>query len=144
MSDPRHIVCSACGAVNRVPPERPASAAICGLCKAKLFTGAPIDADAASFERHLKRDDIPLLVDVWAPWCGPCKAMAPQFARAAQMLEPEIRLLKVNADEQPAISARYGVRGIPAMLLFKGGNLAAQTAGAMDANGIAAWARSHL
>lgn len=144
MAEARHIVCPACGAVNRVPMDRPALAAACGACKGKLFAGAPREVGAAEFDRHLSHDGLPLLVDVWAPWCGPCRTMAPQFHRAAGMLEPEMRLLKVNADEQPAISSRYGIRGIPALLLFKGGQLVAQTAGAMEAGGIAAWARSKL
>jgi len=144
MAGIRDTVCPHCGAVNRVPTDRPAAAAACGSCKAKLFAGAPLEVGTASFDRHLARDELPLLVDVWAPWCGPCRSMAPQFQRAAGMLEPEMRLLKVNADEEAAISARYGVRGIPALLLFKRGRLVAQTAGAMDAGGIAAWARSHL
>ena len=143
MTASRHTVCPHCGAINRVPLDRPAAAAACGACKAKLFSGAPLAVGTAAFDRHLAHDALPLLVDVWAPWCGPCRSMAPQFQRAAGMLEPEMRLLKINADEEPAISARYGVRGIPALLLFKGGRLIAQTAGAMDASSIAAWARAH-
>ncbi len=138
-----HVVCPHCGAVNRVSPERPALQAVCGGCKAKLFDGTPVAVDAAGFERHLRSDDIAVLVDVWAPWCGPCRTMAPNFARAAAILEPEMRLLKLNSDENPAISARYGVRGIPALLLFKGGKLAAQTAGVMTATQIAGWARQN-
>jgi thioredoxin 2 len=144
MTDSQHIVCPACGAINRVPADRPAEAAHCGTCKAKLFSGGPLTVDAAGFERHTTKNDIAVLVDVWADWCGPCRSMAPQFERAAQMLEPSVRLLKLNADENQEISARYGIRGIPALLLFRGGKLAAQTAGAMDANRIASWVRSHL
>jgi thioredoxin 2 len=144
MTEPNHIVCPACGAINRVPAGRPAAEAHCGTCKAKLFAGHPLAADTALFDRHTTKGDIPVLVDVWAPWCGPCRSMAPQFERAAQALEPEIRLLKVNADEQPEISARYGIRSIPTMLLIRKGQLLAQTAGAMDASAITAWARSHL
>ena len=140
----RHIVCLACGAVNRMPSDRPAEEANCGACKARLFTGSPVEVDSAEFDRHLARNTIPLLVDVWAPWCGPCRTMAPEFQRAAGMLEPQIRLLKVNADEQPQISTRYGIRGIPALLLFRNGHLASQTAGAMNADQIVAWARSNL
>ena len=100
--------------------------------------------NAASFDRHTARNDIAVLVDVWAPWCGPCRSMAPQFEHAAEMLEPEVRLLKLNSDEEQAISARYAIRSIPTMLLFKGGKLKAQTAGAMDASHIAAWTRANL
>ncbi len=144
MTNPKHIVCPHCGGINRVPGERSAAAAHCGTCKAKLFDGEPLAVDAAAFERHTAKNDIAVLVDVWAPWCGPCRSMAPQFARAAQMLEPDVRLLKLNSDEQPEISARYGIRGIPTMLLFKNGRLAAQTSGAMEATKIAAWARANL
>jgi len=144
MTSPGHVVCPSCGAINRVPPDRAADGASCGSCKAKLFAHVPVDVDGAGFDRHLTKDGLPLLVDVWAPWCGPCRSMAPQFQRAAEMLEPDVRLLKLNADDNPAISARYGIRGIPALLLFKGGQLKAQTAGAMDTGGIVAWTRSHL
>lgn len=144
MSDPKHIVCPHCGAINRIPAERSAAAAQCGSCKSKLFGGHPQAVDAAAFDRHIGKGDVPVLVDVWAPWCGPCRSMAPQFEKAAQMLEPNVRLLKLNSDEQPAISARYDIRSIPTMLLFKGGKLAARTAGAMDAGSIAAWVKSNL
>ena len=144
MSDPKHIVCPHCGAINRVPGERSASAAQCGSCKSRLFEGKPRDVDAGAFDRHVVKGDVPVLVDVWAPWCGPCRSMAPQFERAAQMLEPDMRLLKLNSDEQQSIAARYDIRSIPTMLLFKGGKLAARTAGAMDAAGIVRWAKSNL
>lgn len=144
MNDPKHIVCPHCGAINRVPGDRSAAPASCGTCGNHLFGGKPPDVNAASFDRHIAKNDIAVLVDVWAPWCGPCRSMAPQFERAAQMLEPDFRLLKLNSDEQPEISARYGIRGIPTMLLFKNGKLAAQTSGAMEATRIAAWARENL
>ena len=144
MSESKHIVCPRCGAINRVPGDRRATAANCGTCKSRLFAAKPLEVDAASFERHTGKNDIPVLVDVWAPWCGPCRSMAPQFERAAQMLEPDVRILKLNSDEEQAISARYGIRSIPTMLLFKDGKLKAQTAGAMDAGRIVAWTRANL
>ena len=144
VTESRHVVCPGCGALNRLPGDRPAGAANCGVCKAKLFAGTPTDVNGAAFDRHLNRDELPLLVDVWASWCGPCRAMAPEFHRAAGMLEPHVRLLKVNADEEPEISARYGIRGIPALLLFREGRLVAQTAGAMSAQRIAQWAQANL
>ena len=147
MTTARHVVCPHCNAVNRVPAERltatGAPLAVCGACKAHLFEGKPLEVDPAGFDRHLKANDIPVLVDFWAPWCGPCRSMAPNFARAAGVLEPGMRLLKLNADEAPEVGARYGVRGIPALLLFKGGKLAGQTAGAMGAEQIVGWARQH-
>ncbi|HEY0418171.1 MAG TPA: thioredoxin TrxC [Acetobacteraceae bacterium] len=138
----RHLVCPHCGAVNRVPDSRPAEAAVCGACKQRLFQGKPADVDEAAFERHVANDDIPVLVDIWAPWCGPCRAMAPAYARAATLLEPGMRLLKLNADTAPAVTARLGVRGIPTLALFKNGRVVGQTAGAMGADAIVAWARS--
>lgn len=140
----KHIVCPHCGSINRVPGDRQAADANCGTCKTKLFAAKPLAVDGAAFERHTAKNDIAVLVDVWAPWCGPCRAMAPQFERAAQMLEPDVRLLKLNSDEEQAISARYGIRSIPTMLLFKDGKLKAQTAGAMDAGRIAAWTKANL
>jgi thioredoxin 2 len=138
------LVCPHCGTLNRVPSERPVLEAKCGSCRETLFDGQPAEVDEARFERHLRHDTIPLLLDVWAPWCGPCRAMAPMFARAATMLEPQARLLKLNADEAPRICGQLGVRGIPAMFLFHGGRVIAQTTGARDANAIVAWARQHL
>jgi len=144
MSESKHIVCPHCGAINRVPGDRQAAQANCGTCKNKLFAAKPLEVNGAAFDRHTAKNDIPVLVDVWAPWCGPCRAMGPQFERAAQMLEPDVRLLKLNSDEEQAISARYGIRSIPTMLLFKDGKLKAQTAGAMDAGRIAAWTKANL
>jgi thioredoxin 2 len=144
MSNPVQIVCPSCGAINRVPAERPAAAARCGGCHHALFDAHPAPVDEAGLEKHLRANDIPVLLDVWAPWCGPCRSMAPQFERAAGVLEPAVRLLKLNADEAPNTSARLGVRGIPALYLFRGGAVLAQTAGAMNADAIVRWTRSAL
>jgi thioredoxin 2 len=139
-----HVVCPHCAATNRLPASRPAGAAKCGSCHAALFTGQPAAVNAEGFEKHRRNNDIAVLVDVWAPWCGPCRAMAPMFERAAAALEPDLRLLKLNADEAQNVVAQYGVSGIPALLLFRGGHLVARTAGAMDARGIVAWTRNAL
>ena len=128
----RIVVCPHCAAVNRVAPDRPAAEAVCGACKARLFTGEPIALTAATFDKHIERNDVPVIVDFWAPWCGPCRAMAPIFDRAAKEMEPRVRFAKLNVDEEPAIAARYGVRGIPTLIVFDMGRVAKQHAGLVD------------
>jgi thioredoxin 2 len=136
-------VCPHCRAVNRIPAERSAQEAKCGSCHRPLFEGKSLAVDSQAFERHLARNDVPVVVDFWAPWCGPCHAMAPAYERAAAELEPDYRLLKVNTEEEPALAERYQIRGIPTMMLFARGNPIAQTAGAMNAPGIVKWVRAH-
>lgn len=144
MAASSQIVCPACLTLNRVPAARPVAAARCGSCRRALFDGHPAAVDEVGFERHLRGNDIPLLLDVWAPWCGPCRMMAPQFEHAATALEPHLRLLKLNADEAPKVSALLRVRGIPAMYLLRNGAVVAQTTGAMNADAIVHWARTQL
>jgi thioredoxin 2 len=115
-----------------------------GACHRALFEGRPTAVNATQFGKHRRNNDIAVLVDVWAPWCGPCRAMAPMFERAAADLEPEVRLIKLNADEEPRIASELGVSGIPALLLLRGGKIIARTAGAMDARRIVAWTRMQL
>ena len=138
-----HVVCPSCGAVNRIPATRPARQAKCGNCHQPLFTGMPVSADAKTFERHVARNDIPVVVDFWAPWCAPCHAMAPAFERAAAELEPRYRFLKVNTEEEPELASRHGVRSIPTLMLFAGGRPVARTAGAAGASDIVSWVRGH-
>ena len=140
MSD-HHVVCSDCGGVNRLPPTKPAMAAKCGKCDARLFDGEPRDVGAEVFERQISRSTIPVLVDVWAPWCGPCRSMAPAYQAAAEQLEPEVRLIKLNSDEQQQIADRLGIRGIPTMILYHGGHEIARQSGAMPASRIVQWTR---
>ena len=144
MTEGRKIVCGNCGKTNRLPAERAPAAAHCGSCHQPIFTGHPVEVDEAGFGRHLANSDVPLLVDVWAPWCGPCRAMAPMFERAAGELEPDVRLLKLNSDNAPAVSSRLGISGIPTLLLMRGGREIARTSGAMDAQRIVAWTRAGL
>jgi thioredoxin 2 len=132
MVAPLHVVCPHCAAVNRVPAERAASEAICGVCKSQLFTGEPIALTAKTFDKHIERNDAPVIVDFWAPWCGPCRAMAPIFERAAKELEPRARFAKVNVDDEPEIARRYGIRGIPTLIAFEKGKVANQHAGLVD------------
>ena len=142
MSAPLIVVCPRCHASNRLPAERLADGATCGKCKARLFAGEPVELDAASFDTHVSRSDIPLLVDFWAPWCGPCRTMAPAFAQAAKQLEPEFRLAKINTEEEQSLAARFGIRSIPTLALFRHGQEVARQAGAMDTANLIRWVRS--
>lgn len=144
MSASRHVVCGHCGRTNRLPPDRPAAGGKCGACGQALFQGRPFEVDEPAFEHQVAASDLPVLVDVWAPWCGPCRAMTPMFEKAAPRLEPEVRLLKLNADEAPNVSARYGIRSIPTLLLIGGGRVLGQSSGVMDSERIVAWTRAHL
>jgi len=137
------IACPHCAAMNRVPAERLAEAPQCGRCHEGLFTGAPVALGEADFDRHALRGTLPLLVDFWAPWCGPCLQMAPHFERAADLLEPAMRLAKVDTDASPGLGNRFGIRSIPTIVLLQGGREIARQSGAMQAEAIVRWARGH-
>jgi len=144
MSEETLVVCSRCATVNRLLTGKPASEGKCGKCHAPLFSGHPEDVSAAAFEKHVSRGTVPVLVDVWAPWCGPCRMMAPAFEAAARDLEPKVRLIKLNSDDEQALAGRLGIRGIPTMILFRGGSELARTSGALSASQIVSWARDRL
>ena len=139
MGGKRRVVCPHCDTVNAVPDDRPAAAAKCGHCHEKLFTAHPVELSGARLERHLANSDVPVIVDFWASWGGPCRAMAPIFEQAAEGLEPRARFVKVDVDKNPDAAQRYGVRGIPALFAFSGGKVAAQHAGVADLATLHGW-----
>ena len=140
MSETIQIVCPHCDAVNRVPSARLGDRPRCGACHAPMFEAKPTPLSEARLRHHLRNSGIPLLVDFWASWCGPCHAMAPQFERAAGTLEPGIRLAKVSTEEAPRLASELGIASIPTLVLFSGGTEVARSAGAMSAVQIVSWA----
>ena len=144
MNEQVRLVCPHCRSINRVPAARLTEHPKCGQCHHALFTGYPIALTATDFNRQVSQSDIPLVVDFWAPWCGPCQAMAPAYEEAAKLLEPHVRLAKVNTEEERALATRFGIGSIPTMIVFRGGRELARQPGALGPQDIVRWIRAHV
>ncbi|MGB5486985.1 MAG: thioredoxin TrxC [Lysobacterales bacterium] len=144
MSFSKKVVCPYCGAVNRIPAERLGDNPLCGKCSKSIFAAKPVELTSENFHKQITNSEIPVLVDFWAPWCGPCKMMAPAFEKAAIALEPGVRLAKLNTEEEQQIGAQFDIRSIPTLVLFKNGKEIARQAGAMMGGQIEQWVKQHL
>ena len=139
MSNPVHLVCGHCDSVVRIPRERVNEDPRCPKCHSALLQNHPIELKTSSFDKHISRGDLPIVVDFWAPWCGPCRMMAPHFEEAARRFGPRARFAKVNSDDEPTLSSRFGIRGIPTLMVFRNGKEIARQSGAMDLGSLERW-----
>lgn len=144
MQDAVHLVCAHCNSINRLSRERLGEKAFCGSCKQRLFTAQPFELTSSNFQRHITQNAVPIVVDFWAPWCGPCRMMAPAFAQAAAQLEPTVRLAKVNTESEQGIAAQFGIRSIPTLVMFHDGREVARQSGALSLDDLVRWVRSHI
>jgi thioredoxin 2 len=141
-SEITHVVCPHCDVINRIPADKPAKSAKCGRCHRALFDGTPVSVNGERLEKHIKSSDIPVVVDFWAPWCGPCRVMAPAYERVAARMEPKARFLKLNTEEEPGAAERFGIRAIPTLIVFRNGRIVDRTSGALDERTLRDWVAS--
>lgn len=141
MANSPKVTCLDCAQVNRVPADKLGAGAKCGTCGAPLISGKAVEVDFATLQKAARNDDLPLVVDFWAPWCGPCRSMAPEFSKAAQELGGKARLVKLNTEDHPQAGQTYGIRGIPTMAGFRGGRERTRQSGAMPAASIVTWVK---
>ncbi len=144
MSDVKHIVCPSCHATNRIPSAKLSENPSCGKCHEALFTGLPVELNSINFQQHINRNDVPVVVDFWAPWCGPCKSMAPAFEQASAELSPEVRLAKLNTEDEQSIAGQLNIRSIPTMVLFKNGREVSRQSGALSVAEIKSWVKNNI
>lgn len=138
------IMCPNCGGLNRIPDDKLASNPSCGKCRGELFTAKPIEMTGDQFLRALHKTDQPLVVDFWAPWCGPCKSFAPTFSQAASQMEPQARFIKINTEAEQQVAAQFNIRSIPTLAIFKGGKEVVRISGAMDLGSLTQWVNQHI